>query len=246
MLVYMVSSSCGSFRATQKLPDSRFVSRVSHAELLSTPYSYASIRYITFTVKRGIPDDSVPPHVVIDDICAILVHAPVSEPGAIVRRSPMPDTPVVGPEAHISLREVTLATLPAVCKLSNTLTEPQKRMVASNAYSIAEAHLAAHAWFRAIYADEVPVGFIMLHDSAEGKPGYFIWRLMVGGPYQRMGFGRRAVELLIDYVRTRPGARELLTSCGLGEGSPEGFYLRVGFKHTGKMWDDEAVLSMPL
>ncbi len=111
---------------------------------------------------------------------------------------------------------------------------------------IAEAHFAKHAWFRAIYADKVPVGFIMLHDTAAEEPGYLIWRLMVGGPYQGMGFGRRAVELLIDYVRTRPGAKELLTSCGLGEGSPEGFYLKVGFRRTGEMHGHEAVLSMPL
>jgi diamine N-acetyltransferase len=158
----------------------------------------------------------------------------------------MPDATVVGPEAEVTLREVTAETLYVVCQLSDTLTEPQKHMVAPNAYSIAEAHFAKHAWFRAIYADEVPVGFIMLHDSAEEEPGYLIWRLMIGGPFQGMGFGRKAVELLIDYVRTRPGANELLTSCGLGEGSPEGFYLELGFKHTGKMLGHEAVLSLPL
>ncbi len=158
----------------------------------------------------------------------------------------MADNTAIGPEAQISLREVTAETLFAVCQLSNTLTEPQKHMVAPNAYSIAEAHYAKHAWYRAIYADEVPVGFIMLHDSAEEEPGYMIWRLMVARPYQGMGFGRRAVNLLIDLMRTRPGAKELLTSCGLGEGSPEGFYLKLGFKHTGKMHGDEAVLSMPL
>ena len=158
----------------------------------------------------------------------------------------MPDATAVGPDAQVSLREVTAETLFVVCQLSNTLTELQKHMVAPNAYSIAEAHFAQYAWFRAIYADEVPVGFIMLHDTAEEEPGYLIWRLMIGGPYQGMGFGRRAVALLIDYVRTRPGATELLTSCHLGEGSPEGFYLKVGFKHTGKMHGNEAVLSIPL
>src|SRR5512136_940860 len=113
----------------------------------------------------------------------------------------MSDTTTVGPGSRVTLREVTAETLFVVCQLSNTLTEPQKHMVAPNAYSIAEAHFAQHAWYRAIYADEVPVGFIMLHDSAEEEPGYLVWRLMVGGPYQKMGFGRRAVELLIDYVR---------------------------------------------
>jgi len=44
----------------------------------------------------------------------------------------------------------------------------------------------------------------------------------------------------------RPNPRELLVSCGQGEGSPEGFYLRMGFKHDGKMYGDEIGLSLSL
>ena len=62
----------------------------------------------------------------------------------------------------------------------------------------------------------------MLDDNPE-KQEYFLWRLMIGTPYQGKGFGRRAIELLIQYVRTRPAAKELLVSCGQGEGGPEGF-----------------------
>ena len=96
-----------------------------------------------------------------------------------------------------------------------------------------------------IDADETPVGFIMLYDNSE-EPEYFLWRLMIAAPHQGLGYGRRAIEQLIAYVRTRPDARELLVSCGQGEGSPEPFYHKLGFTRNGRMEDDEVVLSLPL
>ncbi len=150
-----------------------------------------------------------------------------------------------GAEAVVSLREITEKTVVPICKLTDTLSAPQKRMVAPNAVSIAQAHFSKTAWFRAIYADETPVGFVMLDDRPE-EAEYFIWRLMIAGPYQGLGYGKRAIRLLIEYVKTRPGAKELLTSCGEGEGSPEGFYARLGFRRTGAMEEDEVVMSLPL
>ncbi len=150
-----------------------------------------------------------------------------------------------GPEAGVTLREITAETVLAICRLSDTLSAPQQRMVAPNAVSIAEAHFEPCAWFRAIYAGETPAGFIMLYDNPN-QAEYFLWRLMIAAPYQGCGYGRAALALLLDYVRSRPGATELLVSCGQGEGSPEGFYQKLGFRRSGKMYDDEVGLSLPL
>lgn len=150
-----------------------------------------------------------------------------------------------GPDAEVTLREITAETVHEVCRLSNSLTPPQKYMVAPNAVSIAQAHFDDHAWFRAIYADEAPVGFMMLYDDPE-IPDYFLWRLMVARPHQGKGFGRRAMELLIDHVRARPGATVLETSCEQGPGNPEGFYRKLGFVRSGKMFDDEVGLILTL
>jgi len=157
----------------------------------------------------------------------------------------MSDDSTIGPNAVVSLREVTSETVRTICRLSDTLKPPQNHLVAPNAVSIAEAHFEPHAWFRAIYADETPVGFIMLYDAPE-EPIYFLWRLMVAAPHQGKGFGRRAVEMLIERVKTRPGATELLVSCVEGEGSPEGFYHRLGFRRNGKMYDNEVGLALAL
>lgn len=59
----------------------------------------------------------------------------------------------------ISLREVTAATIRTICALE--ITEKQKRFVAPNALSIAQAHFEPQSSFRAVYGDEVPVGFVM-------------------------------------------------------------------------------------
>ena len=157
----------------------------------------------------------------------------------------MPTDEQIGPQAEINFREITEDTVRVISDLSRTLPDAQRRMVADNSLSIAQGCYSLKSWFRAIYADETPVGFIMLYDDSE-TPEYFLWRLMIARPYQGMGFGRRAVEMLIDYVKTRPNADELLVSCGEGEGSPEGFYRRLGFKRNGKMHGDEVGLSLPL
>ena len=66
-------------------------------------------------------------------------------------------------QSVISLREVSSDTVIAICLLK--VHESQTKFVAGNSYSIAEAYFSDHAWFRAIYADETPVGFLMLHDD---------------------------------------------------------------------------------
>jgi diamine N-acetyltransferase len=148
-------------------------------------------------------------------------------------------------DSPVSLQEITEETVIDICNLSNTLSEAQRKMVADNAKSIAQAHFSKHAWFRAIYAGETPVGFLMLYDNPD-EHEYFLWRFMIAGPHQGNGYGRQAIELLLDYLRSRPGAHELLTSCGEGEASPEGFYLSLGFERDGKVYDDEVGLRLPL
>ena len=146
-------------------------------------------------------------------------------------------------DAIVTLREITEETLRPILRLS--VREDQNMMVADNATSIAQAHFSKYAWFRAIYADETPVGFLMLYDDPE-KPEYFLWRLMIDAEHQHRGYGRQAVERLIDYVRTRPNASELLVSAVPVEGGPTPFYESMGFRLTGEVEDGEEVLSLPL
>jgi len=151
----------------------------------------------------------------------------------------------IGVDSKVTLREITADTVRQICNLSDTLSDAQRKMVAPNAVSIAQAHFSKVAWFRAVYADEQPVGFIMLYDDPE-KAEYFLWRFMIAGPYQHMGFGKQAMELLFEYVRSRPDAGQLGVSCGEGEASPEEFYRKLGFRRTGEKEGDEIILRLEL
>lgn len=146
-------------------------------------------------------------------------------------------------DSALTLREITAQTVRTICDLS--VREDQSGFVAPNAVSIAEAHFAPHAWFRAIYADDTPVGFLMLHDEP-ATATYYLWRFMIDHRFQHLGFGRRALELLLDHVRGRPGATALALSYVPGDGNPAPFYERLGFAHTGEEDDGELVMRAEL
>ena len=143
----------------------------------------------------------------------------------------------------ISLREVTAKSVRAVCALD--VSPEQRSYVAANAVSIAQAHFEPRAWFRAIYADETPIGFVMLHEDPE-RGEHFLWRLMVDAAHQGQGYGRRALDLVADHARAQPGARELLSSYIPGPDGPADFYRRYGFIETGDIEDGEVVIRLDL
>ncbi len=145
--------------------------------------------------------------------------------------------------AHISLREVNANTVRTICNLQ--VKESQKGFVAPNAVSISQAYFEPKAWFRAIYADETPVGFVMLFDDPD-EPMYFLWRFMIAAEYQSLGFGHQAINLLEEYVRTRPKATELYVSYVPEEGGPGPFYRKCGFVETGKLHGDEVEMRKTL
>ena len=150
-----------------------------------------------------------------------------------------------GPQEPVTLQEINVKTVRGICRLSDTLTDPQDMLVAPNALSLAQAHFNKHAWSRAVYSGKTPVGFLLLYDNVE-KPEYFLWRYMIDAKYQGRGYGRSALNLLIDYVKTRPGAKELLVSYVPAEGGPEKFYAKLGFVNTGVEHDGEMEMKLTL
>jgi diamine N-acetyltransferase len=147
-------------------------------------------------------------------------------------------------ESPVSLREVTAETVRSIVALK--VLPEQEQFVAPNGLSISQAYFQREqAWFRAIYAGDTPVGFLMLYDDPE-EPEYFLWRFMIDARYQGLGFGKRALDLLVAYVRTRPGATALGTSCVPKPGGPCPFYERYGFKYTGEEDDGELVMRLEL
>ena len=132
----------------------------------------------------------------------------------------------------------------------------QEGLVAPNSVSIAEAYFWPTGWFRAIYADDTPVGFVMIDDHylvdedkwlelrKKGFTGYFLWRFMIDGEHQGKGYGYRAMQLTIEHVKSRPNATKIITSHGTGDGHAGGFYEKLGFEYTGETDQDELVMRL--
>jgi diamine N-acetyltransferase len=147
------------------------------------------------------------------------------------------------PEGRVTLREVTAETVRAICALE--VAPEQTGFVAPNAVSIAQAHFEPKAWFRAVYEDESPVGFVMLHVDTDAEE-YFLWRFMIAAGHQRKGLGRRALDLVVEHVRGLPGAKALGSSFVPGGHGPRDFYLRYGFVETGEIDDGEHTIRLSL
>jgi ribosomal protein S18 acetylase RimI-like enzyme len=151
----------------------------------------------------------------------------------------------------ISLREITDDNVESVRALRTT--PEQEHFVSTVDYSLREAaeHPEGSPWYRAIYADDEPVGFVMLSWDVVPQPPdingpWFLWKLIIDQRYQRLGYGREVVRQVVELIK-REGAAELLTSHVPGEGGPAGFYERLGFVPRGDLDPDgEIILRLPL
>jgi diamine N-acetyltransferase len=127
----------------------------------------------------------------------------------------------------------------------------QEQFVVGVADSLVEAveDPGGRAIYWAIYAEDIPVGFVMISDEVD-SPGYiaqYLWRLLIDQRHQGRGYGTAALDLIVEYFRGRPGVGMMWTSCGEGDGSPLGFYERYGFEQTGdRVFDNEILLRLKI
>lgn len=115
-----------------------------------------------------------------------------------------------------------------------------------------EQRAMPHPWAVHDAGTGAVVGFAMISDNIP-EPidddlvgAYFLWKLLIDEPFQGRGYGAATIDAVVEYLRTRPGADVLYTSCADGSGSPRPFYLRYGFTDTGRRMWGENVLALEL
>ena len=146
-------------------------------------------------------------------------------------------------KAKITLQEITEDTLSEILNLE--VTDHQKRFIASNEKSIAQAHFSNYSWFRSINADNTPVGFVMLYLEPD-KPVYEIWRMMIDKDSQRKGYGREAMKLIIEFVKSLPYAQDLYLSMIPENGGAAAFCSSMNFYYTGEWHGNEKIMKLEL
>jgi diamine N-acetyltransferase len=139
--------------------------------------------------------------------------------------------------------------------------EDQKEFVAPNDISLIEAYIAlahnASAFPFGIYDDETLVGFLMVgfgvDDSWDDAPAiaqdnYSLWRLMIDRRYQGRGYGRAAVRLALDFIKTLPcgPADYCWLSYEPTNTIAQSLYQSFGFVETGEKDGDEQIAVLKL
>ncbi len=122
----------------------------------------------------------------------------------------------------LHLEKITWDNFEAVLNLH--VNKEQKSFVATNKDSLVHACLAMTADGKqvfpfGIYKDKKPVGFIMIgYDIGEDdgtepsadwflRNSYYIWRFMIDRRHQGKGYGREAMKLALDFIRTFPAGK---------------------------------------
>lgn len=128
------------------------------------------------------------------------------------------------------------------------LNDWQKEFVSHPIRSLAQAYVYyGQCTPFAVFSGSEVVGYLMvIYDYDEET--YNIWHLMIDRRHQGKGFGRAAMELALEYIRTKPfgpSNRVLLTV------HPENttaciLYQSLGFAETGRRDEDEAELGLAL
>ena len=158
----------------------------------------------------------------------------------------------------MELRKITLENMDAVIGLG--VREDQKEFVAPNLLSLGEAYAALSGGYTAqafgLYEGDGPVGFVMFgYDSLDdpeeppvAKGNYCLWRFMIDQKHQGRGLGKQAMQVCLDYLRTRPfgPAEKVWLSYEPENAAARSLYHRFGFRENGQRCGEEIVAERDL
>jgi GNAT superfamily N-acetyltransferase len=138
----------------------------------------------------------------------------------------------------IELREIDDAVREELLR-TVVIPEDQQRFVSTVEASLVEAAACpeANPWYRGVYDDDEPVGFVMIAWDVEPQPDligpWFLWKLAIDHDHQRRGYGQAVVAAIIEIVRAN-GGTELYTSYTDEPGGPRDFYAKLEFVPSGE------------
>lgn len=140
----------------------------------------------------------------------------------------------------ISLHPVTQSNYEAVCELD--VTKEQEEYVACNMWSLVESMFNEGYETRAIYLNEVVVGFFMW--VYENQEKVSIWRFMVDQKHQQKGIGRIALDLALAEIKLTPNLKTIEICYNPNNPVAKEFYASFGFIEIGMDEDGEDMLAV--
>lgn len=119
--------------------------------------------------------------------------------------------------------------------------EYQEDFVASTMFSLTEAKIFNENKPLAIYNEDIMIGFLMYSCEPESRE-YWLNRLLIDKKYQKQGYGTQSINKFINLIKEKYQSKSILLSFEPDNKIAEKVYLKLGFKYTGKIIDDETVL----
>ncbi len=98
-----------------------------------------------------------------------------------------------------------------------------------------------------IYAEGKMVGYVMVIYDYD-VPEYDIWHMMIDRESQGRGYGRDALDRVIEYIRTKPfgDSNRIALTCNKYNSAARRLYENKGFSPTGIEDEDEVELVMTI
>lgn len=149
------------------------------------------------------------------------------------------------------IRPVTIKNWQALIDLK--VREDQKHFVASNLYSIAQAHFGDEYeghWDLfpfGIYEGDEPVGFLMYaFNFNHPREQAYIQRLMVDEKFQGKGFGKFGMQKMIEIFRADVRIKHVAISYEPENEVARKLYASFGFVETGEIVEGETMALLKL
>ena len=128
------------------------------------------------------------------------------------------------------------------------LAPGQERFVSHPVRSLAQAYVYREQCQPfGIYKGDTMVGYVMVIYDYD-IPEYDIWHMMIDESYQRRGYGSAALDLVLDYIKTKPfgSSNRVTLTCNRDNIQALKLYKSKGFTETGAEDEDEIELSLML
>ena len=145
------------------------------------------------------------------------------------------------------------------------VTREQKAFLPDNVTSLAYAGIVRESGFQVftfgIYKGDKPIGFAMIGYDIPYEPdddlneiyrftrsSYFIWRFMIDKRYQGRGYGREAMKLILEFIKTGPCRKaEYAWLCYAPENTvARRLYASLGFEEVTEAYntEDDEILAV--
>ena len=98
-----------------------------------------------------------------------------------------------------------------------------------------------------IYAGDKMVGYVMVIYDYD-IPEYDIWHMMIDEAQQDKGYGKAAMQKVLEYIKTKPfgTSNRIALTCNTENAPALHLYTSLGFAPTGAKYDDEIELVLTL